>query len=252
MENLAMAVTKAIILAAGNGSRLRPYTDACPKCLLDVGGRPIIDHQLDGLRRCGIGEVVVVVGYCGDRIREHLGAAARYIANPRFESTNSLYSLWLARGELRSGAVILNSDVLALPQLYDRLLRSPDPNAILVERGSGFAAEDMKVSLDGDRVVDFGKDLPSERAHAHNVGVAKFSQSGAAELIECLDRLVAQGHENDWAPAAYRAFGSQWPLVAIATDGRPWIEIDYVEDLTRARREIQPAIVALGDAVAAT
>jgi choline kinase len=242
-------LNKAIILAAGVGSRLRPLTDDRPKCLLEVGGRMIIDHQVDALGRFGITDVIVVVGYCGDQIRRHLGDRARYIDNERYERTNSLYSLWLAREELLSGSLILNSDVLAPPLLFERLLQAPAPDAILAERGDAFEAEDMKVMLDGEHVVDFGKDLPSERAHAHNVGVAKFSAEGASRLADCLERLVATGHENDWVPVAFREFAHQWPLTAVATEELPWIEIDYLEDLTRARLEIEPAFLALESAV---
>lgn len=246
-----MSVRKAIILAAGEGSRLRPLTDDRPKCLLEVGSRTLIDHQVDTLHRCGISDVIVVVGYCGDQIRQHLGGRARYVNNERYERTNSLYSLWLAREELVTGTLILNSDVLALPVLFDRLLNSPAPDAILVERGQGFEPEDMKVTLNGSRVIDFGKHLSRERAHAHNVGVAKFSKEGAARLAGCLERLVATGHEHDWVPVAFRDFASHWPLTAVATDGLPWIEIDYVQDLTRARLKIGPAILALDGALAA-
>jgi len=242
-------LNKAIILAAGVGSRLRPLTDDRPKCLLEVGGRMIIDHQVNALRRFGISDVIVVVGYCGDQIRQHLGDRVRYIDNERYERTNSLYSLWLAREELLPGSLILNSDVLAPPLLFERLLQAPAPDAILAERGDAFEAEDMKVMLDGGRVVDFGKDLPPERAHAHNVGVAKFSAEGASRLVDCLERLVATGHENDWVPVAFREFASHWPLSAVTTDGLPWIEIDYVADLTRARLEIAPALLALESAV---
>jgi choline kinase len=242
-------VTKAIILAAGVGSRLRPLTDDVPKCLLDVGGRTILDHQIASLERNGITDFVMVVGYHADRIRTRLGGRARYIENERYEHTNSLYSLWLARDELASGTLILNSDVLALPLAFGRLLESPAPDAILVERGEAFEPEDMKVTLNGSVVVDFGKDLAAERAHAHNVGVAKFSGDGGSRLAGCLQRMVAAGHENDWAPAAFKEFARHWPLVAVGTDGLPWIEIDYVDDLTRARLEIEPAIRAL-DAIA--
>ena len=244
-----MSVTKAIILAAGVGSRLRPLTDSRPKCLLEVGGRTLLDHQMASLRRYGVTDVVVVVGYCGEQVRRHLGGGVRYIDNDEYARTNSLYSLWLAREELGGGALILNSDVLALPLLFDRLLQSPAPDAILVERRDTFEAEDMKVMLNGSHVVDFGKGLPIERSHAHNVGVAKFSGPGASRLAGCLEQLVATGHANDWVPVAFREFASRWPLTAVATDGLPWIEIDYVEDLTRARLDIEPAILAL-DSVA--
>jgi choline kinase len=247
-----LAVTRAIILAAGVGSRLRPLTDNRPKCLLEVGGRTLIDHQMSALRRYGIIDVTVVVGYCGEQVRRHVGDRAKYLENPQYERTNSLYSLWLAREDLNSGSLILNSDVLALPALFDRLLQSPAANAILVERGNRFEAEDMKVRLNGSQVVDFGKNLPSEHAHAHNVGVAKFSAEGPARLIECLERLVATGHENDWVPVAFGEFARQWPLTAVATDGLPWIEIDYAEDLTRARLEIEPSILSMDGAVPAS
>jgi choline kinase len=246
-----VTIAKAIILAAGVGSRLRPLTDDRPKCLLEVGQRTILDHQVGTLHRYGIDDLIVVVGYCGDQIRRHLGDSVRYVDNERFGSTNSLYSLWLAREELASGALILNSDVLALPQLFERLLHSPAPDALLVERGDRFEAEDMKVTLSGRQVVDFGKRLPRQRAHAHNVGVAKFGREGGARLTDCLDRLVATGHENDWVPVAFREFASHWPLIAVTTDGLPWIEIDYVEDLTRARLEVEPAMLALDSPVPA-
>jgi len=240
-----MIVNKAIILAAGVGSRLRPLTDDLPKCLLEVGGQTLIDHQVQTLARFGVTDVIVVIGYCGDRIRQQLGDRVRYVVNELYERTNSLYSLWLARDELVSGALILNSDVLAVPLLFERLLQSPAPDAILVERGEDFDPEDMKVTLNGSLVIDFGKHLPRERAHAHNVGVAKFSAEGAARLADRLEWLVATGHENDWVPVAFGAFASRWPLVAVATAGLPWIEIDYVADLTRARLEIEPAVRAL-------
>jgi choline kinase len=244
-----MSVTRAIVLAAGVGSRLWPLTADRPKCLLEVGGRTILDRQVRDLHDCGISDVVVVIGYRGDMVRRQ--NAIRCIDNPRFEHTNSLYSLWLARDELAPGALILNSDVVAPRRLFDRLIGAPAPDAILVELGASFEPEDMKVRLNGRQVVDFGKDLAPEHSHAHNVGVAKFSAAGAAHLVGCLDLMVAAGHENDWAPAAFREFAAHWPLAAVDTDGLPWIEIDFPEDLRRARVEIEPMLVAVEHAVGA-
>jgi choline kinase len=238
-----VSVKKAIILAAGVGSRLRPLTNDRPKCLLEVGGRALIERQLAALHSVGVSDIAVVVGYRAGAIRECLGHSVRYLDNERYEDTNSLYSLWIARHELDGGALILNSDVLATVSLFERLVRAEAPNAILVELGTSFEPEDMKVELCGDQIVDFGKHLPAEHAHAHNVGMAKFS-NGAGRLVTCLEALVAD-HEDDWAPAAYRAFAQQWPLVAVPTAGLPWIEIDFFEDLHRARIEIEPAIAAL-------
>lgn len=235
----------AIILAAGVGSRLRPLTADRPKCLLDVGGQTLLDRQLEALRRAGVLDVAIVTGYRGDQIRARVDASVRIIDSPRFEDTNSLYSLWLARDCLTGGAVILNSDVLAPSALFSRLLRAPMADAVLVDRQDHFEAEDMKVTLEGEFIKDFGKDLPPERSHAHNVGMAKFGPRGAERLRQCLERLVAAGGENDWAPMAYRDYAATWALGAVLTDGLPWIEIDYLADLERARAEIVPAIGAL-------
>lgn len=240
-----MSITTAIILAAGVGSRLRPLTADRPKCLLDVGGRTLLARQLDALQRAGIGEVTIVTGYHGEQVRARVDGAVRIVDNVRYEATNSLYSLWLVRDQLSRGALILNSDVLAPTALYQRLVASPFEGAVLVDRQEHFEAEDMKVTLDGDLVLDFGKDLPPERSHAHNVGMAKFGPEGGAHLAVCLDRLVAAGHENDWAPLAFREYAASWKLGAVLTAGLPWIEIDYFDDLQRARAEIAPAILAV-------
>lgn len=240
-----MTDVTAIILAAGVGSRLRPLTADRPKCLLDVGGRTLLERQLDALRQAGVTNIAIVTGYRGDQIRAGVPTTVRIIDSARFEDTNSLYSLWLARDCLTGGALILNSDVLAPAALLSRLLRAPAEDAVLVDRQDHFEAEDMKVTLEGEFIKDFGKSLPPDRSHAHNVGMAKFGSRGARRLCQCLERLVASGHENDWAPVAYRDYASTWALGAVLTDGLPWIEIDYPEDLERARSEIAPAIAAL-------
>jgi choline kinase len=243
-----MRITKAIILAAGEGTRLRPLTDDRPKCLLDVGGQTLMARQLDALERLGVTDIVIVVGYRADQIRRSAGPHVRFIENPDYERTNSLYSLWLARAELATGALILNSDVLAPVRMFESLLEADASDAVLVEMGDHFELEDMKVQLRDGSVVDFGKNLPPERSQAHNVGVVKFGPEGGAHLVECLDRLVAAGRVNDWAPAAFREFAAHWPLAAVPTSGLPWIEIDYVEDLRRAREAIEPALAAFESA----
>jgi choline kinase len=237
--------TRAIILAAGVGSRLRPHTADRPKCLIEVDGRTLIDRQLESLAECGVRDVAVVVGYQADLVRRVLGGRVRYIENARYHETNSLYSLWKAAGDLDRGAVVVNSDVLAAPLLFERLCYAPAPDAVLVDREQACGVEEMRVTIQGNRVLDFGKNLPADSCHGENVGMVKFGVEGARRLRLCLDRLVASGHENDWAPFAFRAVAREWPLHVIATNGNPWIEIDDPEDLARARHVVAPAILAL-------
>ena len=89
----------------------------------------------------------------------------RYIEDTRFRETNSLYSLWMARDELREGAIVLNSDVLAAPVLFERLCHARASDAVLVDRDQTCGGEEMSVTIQGGVVIDFGKSLPSERCH---------------------------------------------------------------------------------------
>lgn len=235
----------AIILAAGNGHRMGRLTVDRPKCLLEIGGTPLIERQLASLDACGIREVTVVIGYHGACITSRLGDRVSYVENARYRDTNSLYSLWLARDRCSGGALVLNADVLVPTLLIERLLRSRGDDAVLVDRGRQLGAEEMKVKLWFDLAIDFSKELPPVQADGENVGIAKFGAEGGRRLIEHLESLVGAGHERAWAPLAFRELARQWPLWAVSTDGVPWIELDFPEDLDRARRVIAPAIRAL-------
>src|SRR5678810_1351144 len=112
---------KAIILAAGKGTRLNGH-DLKPKCLFEVGGQTLLARQVEALREAGIDEIVIVLGFEAERIRRLYEHTASFVINERFGETSSLYSLWLAREHLLDGFVVLNCDVLFHPQLLARLL----------------------------------------------------------------------------------------------------------------------------------
>src|SRR5947199_343112 len=99
----------ALVLAAGQGSRLKR---GCPKCLIEIGGRPLIHRQLDALYGAGVERVIVVAGYQLGRVRRALPSDAVIVPNRLYAETNSLYSFWLARGEVGDDVLVLNSDVL--------------------------------------------------------------------------------------------------------------------------------------------
>ena len=98
---------RAVILAAGRGGRLRDVTGNRPKCLARIGERTLIDRQIRALRRCGIDTITVVAGFRAADVRRSCGAGIDFVVNARYASTNSLYSLWLARDLLLDGFVVL-------------------------------------------------------------------------------------------------------------------------------------------------
>ena len=233
-----MSASRAVILAAGNGKRMGRLTVDRPKTMLDVDGRALIDRELDALAACGVFDVTIVVGYQHERLRDHLGSRARFIENARYKETNSLYSLWLARETLQDGAVVMNSDILASQPLMAKLIDAPVEDAVLVDTQSTLAEEEMKVKIWQGFAIDFSKELAPWDADAENVGILKFGPRGGRRLVEHLDSLIAAGEINAWAPRAFKAIAQEWPLRAIATDGLPWTEIDFPEDLERARQMV--------------
>jgi choline kinase len=239
------SINNAVILAAGHGSRMGALTAERPKALLEVAGYPLIDRQIDALTMFGVRHITVVTGYKHDRLHEHLGTRVSYIHNDRYSTSNSLYSLWLARHVLRQGAVVLNSDILASPALIARLLDAPAHDAALIDPRGDLGAEEMKVRVSNGFISEFSKDMPVEQAHGENVGILKFSREGGTRLNHHLEVLVHVGMTNAWAPLAFGALAREWPLIAVSTHGIPWTEIDFPEDLARAEHVIAPQLAAV-------
>ena len=147
----------AVILAAGPGSRLLPHTAHSPKCLTEIGGQPILRYQLAALRACGIRDIVIVVGYLGDKIRARVDSSITFVENREYATTNSSYSLWLARNHLRSGFIHLNSDLLFEPESLRALLAAPAANAVIVDRHVRSGSDMMKARMDGQSILQHGQ-----------------------------------------------------------------------------------------------
>ena len=236
---------RAVILAAGRGSRLQGVTGRSPKCLARIGELTLLERQIRSLRDCGVGDIVVVAGYRAEQVRRTCEPGVDLVINARYETTNSLYSLWLARELLMDGFVVLNCDVLFHDQLLSDLLTSRDEDALLMAapRGQTHSDEEMKVRLRAGCVADIAKTLAPEETDGENVGIAKFGVAGAALLVEELSRALADGGQHDWLPRAFAAFARRRPLYVVETRGFPWTEIDSPEDYWRACADVLPAIV---------
>ena len=237
---------RGIILAAGKGSRLNGTIGDKPKCLLRVGGKTLVERQIEALQAVGITDIAVVVGCQADSVRRTCGAHITYVENARYAQTNSLYSLWLARPLLYDGFVVMNCDVLFHPQMLSDLVTSRHEDALLIAYqepdAEPFGDEEMKVSVRRGRVTDIAKTLSPDDADGENVGIVKFGRDGARLLAKFLDQRVISGGLRDWAPKAFGDFARARPLHTIGTRGFPWTEIDFPEDYVRAVRTILPAI----------
>ena len=232
---------QVLVLAAGEGRRLGAVAGGKPKCLLRVGGRSLIEHQLDALEQLGVDRVSVVVGYGADQVRSQLGDRCDYIVNRRYGETNSLYSLSLASEYVHGAFVLVNSDVIVHPVVYRDVL-SVGGSALAFDSSSGWHAEHMKVTLDGTLLRTIGKDLSADQVDGENVGIIYFDGTAADLLFSATSELIAQGAERQWAPAAVGRIASSTPIEAVDIAGVPWGEIDFPEDLRDAQERVWPAI----------
>jgi len=254
MRELRDSNMHAIILAAGRGSRLADDNpDGHPKCLMQFGGRSLLERHLDLLYKNHIRQVDLVIGYEADRIIEHIGELksrpdVAFHFNPRFEQ-GSVISLWAAEETLKSGddVLLMDADVLYHPDILGRLIRSEHENCYLLDRDFIDGEEPVKIAVRDGRMVDFRKKLADTLQFdqlGESVGFFRFGPDCAARIaIEC-ERYDREGLSDAPHEEALRNVLLENPASFAFEDvtGLPWIEIDFPDDVIRAREEILPAI----------
>jgi choline kinase len=233
---------KAVILSAGQGSRLLPLTAERPKCLLPLGPKSLIEWQIDILSRSGIDEIVVVVGFRAGLVEAVLaklarpGLRIRTLFNPFYNVADNLGSCWLARHEMSGDFLLLNGDTLFETAVLQRLLHSPPaPITVTIDRKASYDADDMKVHLDGTRLIEIGKTLPPARTDGESIGLLLFRGAGPELFVDAVDRAlhVSEGLKSFYLKVIDQLARSH--RVETATiEGLTWGEVDYPADLQRA------------------
>ncbi len=237
---------KAIILAAGSGIRMQPYTHDKPKCLLDIGNISILEHQINNIRDCGINEVVIVVGFRFERVEDFLrsydgsGMRINTLYNPFYKSTNSLASLWIARSEFDEDIVVMNGDDVYEIDVLDKALSAREEKICLpIKKRSQYEREDMKVIVDDSRITKISKDISNGEASAESVGIRVFRDMG----VELLKRAVEEemrnpGAEGKWyISSIHRLISKGYKIKPLDIGELYWMDVDCPLDLFRARKQ---------------
>src|SRR5512134_943030 len=232
---------RAVILSAGQGSRLLPLTADRPKCLLPLKSRTLLQWQVETLAAGGVNEIAVVVGFRAAMVEEHLaalrrdGLALRTILNPFFNVADNLGSCWLARGEMAGDFLIVNGDTIFEPAVLQKLLASPAaPITVTIDRKDSYDADDMKVQVAGTRLLDIGKTLPLDVVNGESIGMLLFRGTGPRLFCEAVDRAMRQPEGLKWwylkvIAQIAKAHEVQTALI----QGLSWGEVDYPADLIR-------------------
>lgn len=228
---------KAVILAAGLGTRLRPITDNVPKCMVPVNGIRIIDKQIDNLLKCGVNDIYVVAGYKADVLKSHLLTTypmVNIISNERYSETNNMYSLFLTR-QFVSGEefLLMNSDVYFDDNIIAGMLEGNDCSRIACDR-SQYLDESMKITLNGMYINHISKKISELEHYAVSIDVYRISTEDSKTLFsEVEDTIVNRHDENSWTEVALDNIFPQCKFTPYVISGR-WLEIDNHEDLAAA------------------
>lgn len=240
---------KAIICAAGQGKRLRPYTNEVPKCLVKVSGKRILEYMLDNISSCGIKEAVIVIGYKAEKFRKimgtrYKGCAIKYYVNKDYDKTDNMYSLWMAKDEIDEGYVFFNADILFNASILKNLIEEPHPDCIVVDGNAKLQATSMKVKVERNKIAEIGRSLKGGNAMA--IGIYKYSPEGAKKYFKEIKKIVLKGMDkitvgtpSGQIEKPVQQFIRHSELHAVRTGNLAWQEIDDAEDLKKAAKKLK-------------
>ena len=236
---------KVIILSAGQGTRLLPLTAKIPKCLLEIQGKTLLEWQIGELHKCGVDQITVVTGYGADKVddliqQKYAGQNIKTHYNPDYATTDNLVSCWKAREEMNEDFILLNGDTLFETAIVRSLLASPaTPVTVTINHADNYDADDMKVSLAENRLVNISKEIPVDKVDGEAIGMILFRGDGPMMFRNGLEKAL-----NDtktvcrWYLAVIDALAQQETVLTCSIRGLRWCEVDYVVDLKKADRVV--------------
>ena len=235
-------ITTALLLAAGTGSRLLPLTTKSPKCLTMVNETSILERLIKSLNMQGFKRLVVVTGHLQDCIKSFLKDRAgnltiEYVFSPLYKTTNNIYSLWMARKIINEPFLLIESDLVFDPSLLTEMLC---PDRIAVASVKPWLNGSTVTINPSNRVEAFYKDTSgtSDKIKYKTVNIYSLSLSSWYRIVHTLNRFILAGKVNDYYEAVFKKMVAQnrLSLKAVLFDGKPWYEVDTIEDLASAER----------------
>jgi choline kinase len=234
-----------LVLAAGAGRRLRPYTDTLPKALVPVNGDiTILDIALKNLAEVGLTDVSIVVGYRAEAVEQRqaaleqkYGVTISLVHNDKAEEWNNAYSLWLARDHFAKGALLVNGDTVHPVSIEKTLLAARGPSILLaVDNVKKLAEEEMKTTFDADgQLTSITKLMDPADAFGEYIGATIIEPAAAAGLADAL-KTTFERDPNLYYEDGYQEYAQRGGEVRAATIGEvEWVEVDNHDDLGRAR-----------------
>ena len=242
---------QAVILAAGVGTRLNKEINALPKGLIEIGGKPLLEYSLEALNRHGIIDVIMVVGFEHQKIRNRFGDCFRdlkieYVQNEKYAESGSMYSFSLVQDMIEDEIILLESDLIYESGAIARLLNADYKNCILVTALSGSGDEVFICANEKKEITDLGKEIPLNRrkyAIGELAGISRYESNFLDFVFKKSRNDIAAGNiDYHYESVVFETSKSTEPVYALLADDLVWYEIDTEKDLAKAREQIYPMI----------
>jgi choline kinase len=233
---------KAVILCAGRGMRLLPLTEETPKCLLHFGPKTLLEYTIESFKESGIDEILLVTGFKEESIRALVKkrgySEIGFVTNRDYAKTNTAYSLNLALEHMGDDFIQINGDVLFDRTILTDLLEHPAKNCVVVDTAINLNAEEVKViSLNGT-ISSIGKHLAPDECIGEAIGINKISRDIIPDLKAEFDNLERSGELNHFFEKGFDILAHKKMNFGILVTGKPWAEIDTLDDFNYARNQI--------------
>jgi len=239
---------KAVILAAGVASRLRPLTDSTPKCLLKVGTKSILERTIDNLIMNNVSEVIVVTGYLKEMVESFLTEKYpeinfKFIFNSKYNTTNNIYSLWLAKREILGyDMLLLDSDIVFDGRIVSLLINSEKENVLALRKTDNLGEEEIKCALSEKGFIkEISKTVNITDAVGESIGIELFSDKLVYNLFTILDRKILDEKQVDifYEAAFQEAINSGAEIYPIKVGNYKCMEIDTPDDFEKAAELVE-------------
>lgn len=237
-------IEHAILLSAGQGSRMLPLTAERPKCLIEFSGRSLLEWQIDMLARGGVKRIDVVTGFMTDMVEAVLNSIrdprveVRTQFNPFYKVADNLGSCWIARAAMNGDFLILNGDTLVSEEIVAKVQQDSGwPIAVTVDIKDSYDSDDMKVTRDGERLARIGKTLTAAESNAESIGFLAFRGEGAAMFREAVRAAMRtpEGVQH-WYLKVIDSLASTGKVGTVSIEGLGWAEVDFLNDIEIASK----------------
>ena len=224
---------KALLMAAGKGTRISRYIDGKPKCTVDIGDITLIEYTIKQLMEYGVTEIGMVLGYHGDEIREILKKYnIKYFYNYFYDVTNSIASLWFAKEFVDDDIILMNADVYLEEKLIKEVFEEKK-SPVLFSDSSRKEQADYKFYYEDGQLIKFGKELQGNDISGEYVGVAKINKEFIPLFKQRLEKLIVDGKHHMWWEDVLYSYVGEKDIYVNDIDGMFWDEVDYVDEYER-------------------